>query len=80
MTIYQIKEKTLETNPYFFNTKTLKFFGQTLKSFNVHKISETKYLINAPIRNNGKKIGITEKIFNTENNELETSKQESINL
>jgi hypothetical protein len=32
MTIYQIKSN-LENAPYFFDRKTLKCFGQTLKSF-----------------------------------------------
>ena len=37
MTIYQIKESTKESSPHFFDRKTLKFFGQTLKSFSVMK-------------------------------------------
>ena len=72
MTIYEIKERTLETSPYFFTRKTLKFFGQTLKSFSVTK-SGNKYLISAPMidRFNGRIMGHTERLFNPDTNELE---------
>lgn len=73
MTIYDIKQLTQETNPYFFNTKTLKFFGQTLKSFKVGKCEDGRYFISAPIRDSrGKVVSKTEKFFNPVNNELES--------
>ena len=73
MTIQEIKNRTQETAPYFFDAKTLKFFGQTMKSFKVYKQEEGKYLISAPMkdRNSGKVVGYTERLFNPETNELE---------
>jgi hypothetical protein len=44
MTIYQIKSN-LENAPYFFDRKTLKCFGQTLKSFKVLKLENGNYFI-----------------------------------
>lgn len=70
MTIYEIKERTQETSPHFFDRDTLRFFGQTLKDFKVKKQSETEYLISAPSYWSGKLMGYTERIFNTETNEL----------
>jgi hypothetical protein len=67
MTIYDIKYRTQETNPYFFSTKTLKFFGQTLKSFRVYKQKSGKFLITA----SGRYGLITKRLFNPINNELE---------
>ena len=58
MTIYEIKNR-LENAPYFFDRKTLKFFGQTLKSFKVQKLDNGNYYIFAP-----QKHGFTEREFN----------------
>lgn len=73
MTIQEIKNRTQETAPYFFISKTLKFFGQTMKSFKVYKQQDGKYLISAPMkdRNTGKTTGYTERLFNPETNILE---------
>jgi hypothetical protein len=59
MTIYTIKQN-VQNAPYFFDTKTLKCFGQTLKSFKVIKLDNGNFYIYAP-RNTG---GFTEKEFN----------------
>lgn len=50
MTIYEVKALTQEDAPYFFNRDTLKFFGQTLKSFNVVRVEKNKpiYRVSAP--------------------------------
>jgi len=48
MTIYEIKEKTREKSPYFFDKKTLKFFGQTMKSFKVSTSPAGNIYIFAP--------------------------------
>lgn len=73
LTIYDIKYRTTET--HFFDRKTLKFFGQTMKSFSVHKIDATHYRISAPIycgKGPGRRYcGQTVRIFNTETNQLE---------
>jgi len=70
MTIQEIKKRTSKTSPYFFSKGTLKFFGQRLSSFDVTKQNEVEYLITAPSYWNGKKMGTTQKIFNTKTNEL----------
>ena len=72
MTIYEIKERTEKTSPYFFTRQTLKFFGQTMRSFKVYKQKDGKYLISAPmVDRTGKRVGTTERMFNPETNELE---------
>jgi hypothetical protein len=70
MTIYEIKRLTAETAPYFFSTKTLKFFGQTMKSFKVYKQTDGRYLITAPYGKNCPK-GETVRYFNPITNELQ---------
>lgn len=75
MNIHEIKERTKDTAPYFFSPDTLKFFGQTMAKFSVKKLSETQYIISAPMKDHtGKKVGTTQRIFNTETNKLETIK------
>ncbi len=73
MTIYEIKERTQDTAPYFFTRKTLKFFGQTLKSFSVLNQVDGRTRISAPMidRFNDRVMGETVRYFNPENNELE---------
>jgi hypothetical protein len=72
MTIYEIKEKTQQTAPYFFSRDTLKFFGQTMSSFRVKKQSDGRIMIFAPMRDRqGKKVGETIRYFNPITNELE---------
>jgi len=74
MTIYEIKRLTAETSPYFFSHDTMKFFGQTLRSFSINKQSDGRYLISAPMRDfTGKIIGYTTRYFNPLNNELENN-------
>jgi hypothetical protein len=70
MTIYEIKRRTEKTAPEFFKRETMKFFGQTLKDFKVHKIDNENYLITAPIKIRGKITGHTKRLFNTQTNEL----------
>ena len=75
MTIYEIKRRVEEEGsmPFFFSRKSMRFFGQSLKSFSVHKMADGKYYISAPY-GVGKPKGKTEKIFNPETNKLETVK------
>lgn len=49
LTIYDIKYQTQETEPYFFDRKTLKFFGQTMKDFSVRKSPTGRIFIYAPM-------------------------------
>lgn len=64
LTIYQIRDLTIETEPYFFVPKTLKFFGQNMKSFKVIKDEKNKiYIISVPLKRNGKIIQIDNFIF-----------------
>ncbi len=71
MTIYEIKYRTAEKQPYFFSRDTLKFFGQTMKDFKVKKQKDGKYLITAPARMNGKIVHYTQRLFNPLTNDLE---------
>ena len=67
MTIYEIKEKTKKTEPYFFSKKTMKFFDQTLKDFKVKKQNDGRFKISAKALYNHKTI----RFFNPKNNKLE---------
>ncbi len=75
MTIEDIKELTAQTAPNFFSTGTLKFFGQTMRSFSVTKQDDGRYLISAPSYwyINGKRtlMGITKRYFNPVTNQLD---------
>lgn len=75
VTIYDIKRMTQDTAPYFFTAKTLKFFGQTMRSFSVRKQADGRYYISAPMidRFTGRVMGKTERFFNPINNQLEHS-------
>lgn len=75
LTIYDIKYRTQETAPYFFVPKTLKFFGQTMRSFSVKKQADGRYYISAPMidRFTGRNMGKTERWFNPITNELQHS-------
>tara|TARA_R100001132_G_C3193083_1_gene44028 strand:+ start:38 stop:259 length:222 start_codon:yes stop_codon:yes gene_type:complete len=72
MTIYEIKERTAENQPYYFSKDTMKFFGQTLKDFKVYKQSETEYLITAPSYWSGKFMGNSQMIFHSDTNQLKS--------
>lgn len=72
MTISEIKYKTIETYPYFFDRKTLKFFGQTMNGFKVKKQNDGRYRISQKMRDHsGKIVGETVRYFNPQNNKLE---------
>ena len=72
MTIYDIKTRTQEKQPYFFTRETMRFFHQTMRDFKIKKQPDGKYLISAPMKdNNGKVMGITKRLFNPETNNLE---------
>jgi hypothetical protein len=75
ITISEIKRRTSETSPYFFDAKTMKFFNQKMSDFKVRKLENGKYEIYAPIKDsNGKSMGVTKRIFNPETNKLEFTK------
>lgn len=75
MTIYEIKQRTQDTAPYFFVSKTLKFFGQTMRSFSVRKQADGRYIITAPMKDRftGRNMGETKRYFNPNTNELQHS-------
>tara|TARA_Y100001973_G_C5182886_1_gene325977 strand:+ start:82 stop:339 length:258 start_codon:yes stop_codon:yes gene_type:complete len=71
MTIYDIKRMSEDKAPYFFDRKSMKFFGQTLKDFSVKKLNEERYYISAPMRDsNGHQVGITKRVFDVRTREL----------
>ncbi len=72
LTIGEIKYRTRETSPHFFDRKTLKFFGQRMASFTIYRDNkEGKYFIQAPIFVDGRNAGNTQRWFNPVNNTLE---------
>ena len=71
MTIYEIKERTKKTSPYFFNKDTMKFFGQTMKDFKVYKQKDGRFKIVAPSGSDWSNDLQTIRYFNPTNNELE---------
>ncbi len=68
MTIYEIKRRTAKTAPYFFTRDTMRFFGQTMKSFTVKKQADGRFRISAPSWSGKHE---TVRFFNPENNKLE---------
>ena len=64
--IYDIKRRTEETNPYFFSRDTMKFFKQTFSSFKVYRQENDTFLISAPSLGGN----YTERIFNPYTNQL----------
>ena len=72
LTIYDIKELTKGTSPFFFSRDALKFFGQTMRSFKLKKQTDGRTRITAPmIDHRGHLMGQTVRYFNPVNNELE---------
>tara|TARA_R100000426_G_C4737918_1_gene78413 strand:- start:39 stop:260 length:222 start_codon:yes stop_codon:yes gene_type:complete len=71
MTIYEIKERTKETSPYFFSRNTMKFFGQRMKDFKVYKQKDGRFKIIAPSGPNWSDNLKTIRYFNPTNNKLE---------
>ena len=47
-TIYNIKGR-VKNAPHFFDAKTLKFFGQTMRSFKVSRIDDRLFMLSAPM-------------------------------
>tara|TARA_R110002020_G_scaffold111081_1_gene256508 strand:- start:520 stop:783 length:264 start_codon:yes stop_codon:yes gene_type:complete len=45
MDIQEIKDRTEENHPHYFDTQVLKFYGQTLKSFSILKQDNGTYLL-----------------------------------
>lgn len=71
LTIHDVKRLTAEKSPHFFSRGTMKYFGQTMKDFKLKKINDEHYLVYAPMRNKGRLMGATMRIFNTVTNDLE---------
>jgi hypothetical protein len=76
MTIYEIKRRTKETSPYYFDKKTMRFFGQRLKDFKVRQCRNNKnvYLLTAPSYDfNGNYMGDTQSYFDKTTNEIRST-------
>ena len=77
LSIAEIKRRTQETNPYFFDKKTMKFFGQRMSDFKVTSMEDGRYKVSAPTYSNDfrtgerKRMKDTVRYFNPKNNELE---------
>ena len=63
-TIQSIRE-SLALVPYFFSKDTLKFFGQTMRSFRVEWHDKEKGIVRlfAPMKSDGKRVGTTERLI-----------------
>jgi hypothetical protein len=64
-TVYQIKRRVTNA-PYFFDAHTMRFFGQTLKSFKVARLDNRHFLLSAPMITEGKYRGNSTRIFDAE--------------
>lgn len=71
MTIYEIKQRTKKTAPYYFSRDTMRFFGQTLKDFSVIKQKDGRYRICALNKNAPTANDFTVRYFNPINDKLE---------
>lgn len=71
MTIYEIKERTQKTAPFFFARKNMAFFGQTLRDFSVIKQKDGRFRISAPSGPNWRGKHKTVRYFNPANDMLE---------
>lgn len=47
-TIYEIRRRVEDKQPYFFSRKTLRFFGQTMRDFSVERSPKGNLYIVAP--------------------------------
>ena len=63
-TVQTIRE-SLALGPYFFSKDTLKFFGQTMRSFRVEWHDKEQGIIRlfAPMKSDGKRVGTTERLI-----------------
>lgn len=77
MNIYDIKRETEETSPHYFDRKSMKFFGQTMKDFKVSKQDDGRYKISAPTYRTDyatgerRRMGESVRFYNSKNKELE---------
>jgi hypothetical protein len=67
-TVQSVRE-SLALGPYFFSKDTLKFFGQTMRSFEVEWHDKDQGIIRlfAPIRSQGRIVGTTERFLDVSN-------------
>jgi len=79
LTIYEIKRRTEETNPYFFSRKTMKFFGQTLRDFRIRREADGRYRIEAPTYRGPDKLNRpTVRYYNPSTNDLDLEEWEDL--
>ena len=64
-TVYEIEKATIKKSPYFFKRNTMNFFGQTMDSFEIERMTETIFELTAPMidRSTGRQMGITQRFF-----------------
>ncbi len=61
----QAIRESLALGSYFFSKDTLKFFGQTMRSFRVEWHDKEKGIVRlfAPMKSDGKRVGTTERLI-----------------
>jgi len=77
VTIHTIKADYQANNPegHFFDRDSMKFFGQTLKSFKVRKLDDSRFHISAPMRDrSGQHMGTSERVYDFTTHKLELVK------
>lgn len=62
-TISEIKSAISETSPFYFDRKTMKGFGQTMKSFSVVKSPNNNIYIYAPSYDDDRLMGYSFRLF-----------------
>jgi hypothetical protein len=63
---------TAQTEPHYFDRRTMRFFGQTLKDFKVQRCEDGRYQISSPMRNQrGDQVGTSVRFFNLDTLKLE---------
>lgn len=70
MTIYEIKRRVQAKGSHFFDAKTMKHFHQTLRSFKVTKLTDTTWLLSAPVIIDGKFVHSTAVMFDSSTDTL----------
>lgn len=75
LTIHDIAALLPKDN-YFFSPETMEFFGQSMSDFRVQRINEYVYFIIAPSYYRGKRLGLTQRYFDTRTNSLTRTHEE----
>jgi len=74
MNIFEIKRLSEEKEPFYFDIKTMKSFGQTMRGWSIKKQNDGRFRISQPIMDRfipNKIVGKSIRYFNPLTNDLE---------